>query len=694
MILFNPKSVAVVGASRDKNKVGHKILKNILADFRGKIYPVNPKAKKIGGLTCYPTIGEIPGKVDLAVVAIPSVLVPGVLEECGRKKIGYVVVISSGFKETGASGAELERECLGVVRKYSMRMVGPNCLGVIDTSSGLNATFATKMPCSGNIAFMSQSGALCSAILDWADVEEVGFSKFISLGNKADLGENEFLGILEKDENTAVILAYLEGLKDGRKFMKLGKRISKKKPVIILKSGRTSAGKKAVASHTGTLAGSDNAYNALFRQCGVLRADSGEELFDYAVAFSHQPTPKNSRVAVVTNAGGPGIMATDACEKAGLELASFSRKTINFLRKNLPPAANIYNPVDLLGDARSDRYSQVLEVLLRDRGVDVVMVLLTPQAMTDSENIAESVGRISKKYSKPVLCGFMGGSDIASALGVLREVGIPNYPYPERAAKTIKGMVDYQKYKTKKYLKVERFRVDAEKVCGIISEAVKRAQLSLISDSAAVLEAYGIPTSKSHVVSTLNEAVSAAQEIGYPVALKIISPDIIHKSDIGGVILDVTEDGIKTCYNKLMRNVGKFMPDARIQGVMVQEMVSGGREVILGVNRDPQLGPVLMFGLGGIYIEVLKDVSFRIAPINRAEACEMVSEVSAYRLLQGVRGEQPSDIESIVDCLLRLSQLSVDHPQIAEVDVNPLKVFEEGKGCKAVDARIILGGTK
>lgn len=692
--LFSPGSVAVVGASRDESKVGYAVLRNLRESFKGRIYPVNPKADELEGLKCFKSVSEIPGEVDLAVIVVPSNFVAGVLEECGEKGVQAVVVISAGFKEVGLEGAKLEREILDTIKKYGMSMVGPNCLGVIDTCSGLNASFASRAPLRGSIAFMSQSGALCSAILDWAALENVGFSKFVSLGNKADLCENDFLEVFSDDEETNVILAYLEGLKDGRAFMELMHGVSQNKPVIVLKAGTTRAGIKAAASHTGTLAGSDKAYEAAFRQCGVIRVSSGEELFDFAEAFSTQPLPKGDRVAIITNAGGPGIMAADACEKHELKLALLSQETIDELKSNLPAAASIYNPVDVLGDASHERFDMALTALLRDSGVDGVIVLLTPQAMTDMLEIAESVSSVVKKHGKPVLCSFMGGVDVSEGVDMLQKNGVPNYPYPERAAKTMKAMVKYTRLRDRVYEDPPKFKVSKSRVKEVFAKARSEGRLNLGLESIEVLDAYGIKTSKSKTVGGLEGAKAFAEEIGYPVVLKIVSPDILHKSDVGCVKVNVGREKFESAYNQIMSNALKYMPDANILGMLVQEMVSTGKEVILGMSKDPQLGPLLMFGLGGVYVEVLKDVVFRVAPVNELTAKEMVSEIKSYQLLKGVRGEPPSDIDSVVDTILRLSQLVTDFPEIAELDLNPSKVFKEGEGYSVIDVRIILEDQK
>jgi acetyltransferase len=689
--IFDARSCAVIGASAEKGKVGYAVVENLKDSFKGRIYPVNPKYRRLQGLPCFPSVLDIKAPVDLAVVSIPAKFVPQVLLECGRKKIPNAVVISAGFKETGAEGAKLEKECIEIARKHGMRILGPNCLGIISTASGLNATFASQTPIQGNIAFMSQSGALCTAILDWAEVEGVGFSNFVSLGNKADLSENDFLALFGSDKKTNVILSYLESLVDGGRFMALSRRVTKRKPVIVLKAGRTQAGAKAAASHTGALAGSDSAFDAALAQCGVIRVESGEQLFDFAQAFSVQPTPRGDRVAIVTNAGGPGIMTTDACDRRGLRLASFSEKTLNQLRKNLPPSANIYNPVDVLGDADAARYALAVEAVLSDRNVDSAVCVLTPQAMTDSKAIAEEVARVSRAKRKTVVACFMGGTDMKAGVAQLKAAGIPNYPYPERAAEVVASMVRYARIRKFRHKKPPQLSgIDRKKAEAIVKAFYRTGRVAFGLDCFALLEAYGVRTLKSRFVTSPGEAKKAAEELGFPVAVKVASQDILHKSDVGGVALNVGREEFEHAYNKVLFSARKFMPKARIEGVFVQEMISRGREVIVGINREPQIGSIVMFGLGGIYVEVMKDVSFRVAPLNEDEARNMIPEVKGYRILSGARGEAPSDVASLIDLLLRVSRLSADFPEILELDLNPVKVFEAGAGFTVVDARMVL----
>jgi len=688
-----PRAVAVIGASRDQEKLGYGVLSNIIqCGYPGRVYPINPKADEILGLKCYPRVLDVADPIDLAIIVIPNKYVASSLEECGQKGIKGAVIISAGFREAGLEGVRMERELVAIAKSYGMRIIGPNCLGVIDTICPLDASFAAGMPPQGKIAFMSQSGALCTAILDWALAAEIGFSRFVSLGNKADLDEVDLLAAWENDPHSKVILTYIEGLSEGRKFMEVARRVTQRIPVIAVKSGSTDAGSRAVSSHTGSLAGSARAYESAFRQSGVLRAESIEHLFDYSLAFAYQPVLRGGRIAIVTNAGGPGVMATDALEQEGLSLASLNRETIDFLHDHLPAAANIYNPIDVLGDAPTDRYVLALEAALQDENVDGVIVMLAPQVMTQVEETAEAVGRIVARYDKPVLGCFMGQAKIGPGIKVLNQYKVPNYPFPERAVGALKAMLEYRRWLDRPPWETERFDVDQARVRQIFDQ-VRADGRQTIGDAEArdIMKAYGIRIPASELATTADEAVDFAEEIGYPVVMKIASPDILHKTDIGGVKLGISDASeVRDAFDLLVYRATRYMPDAEIWGCLVQEMVRGGKEVIVGMNCDPQFGPLMMFGLGGIYVEALKDVAFRIAPFSRREAEEMITEIRAYSLLRGVRGEKTSDIEAIVDTLLRLSQLVTDFPDIMEMDINPLMVFEEGRGVVGVDMRLVL----
>jgi acetyl coenzyme A synthetase (ADP forming)-like protein len=689
---FNPNSVAVIGASREPGKVGYELLKNLQENgFPGNIYPVNPRAVEILGLKAYGSVTDVPNQIGLAVIVVPARFTPSVIEDCGKRGIDSAIIISAGFKEAGLEGSKLEQEVAQCASKFNMRVLGPNCLGIIDTGSRLNASFARGMPSKGNIAFFSQSGALGTAVLDWAIEGDIGFSRFISLGNKMDISESDLLEALADDLNTNVILGYIEGVKDGRAFMKAATDATRKKPVIILKSGSTAAGARAASSHTGTLAGSENAFRAAFKQCGVIRATSIESLFDYALVMAHQPLPEGNRLAIVTNAGGPGIIAADACEKSELSMASFQIETVENLRSSLPPTAALYNPIDVIGDAKADRYISALQGVQTDKNTDMVLVLLTPQAMTEPVVTAQAMIDTFSNGSKPVVASFMGGSGVRDGADTLRKGRIPNYPNPERAISALEAASRYSRWKNDPIqYEEERLSVDNRKVSEILKRAEHQSENTLIGhDAMEVLSEYGFAVPKTGLAETGSEAVAVADEIGYPVVVKISSPDILHKSDIGGVRLGLrSAEEVERAFEEVVSAARRFMPTALITGVTVDQMIPAGKEVILGMAKDPDFGPMLMFGLGGIYVEVLKDVAFRIASIDRRQALSMISEIQTYQLLRGVRGEEPSDIESIAESILKVSQLVTDFPEIIEMDINPLMVMTRGQGAVAVDCRI------
>jgi acetyl coenzyme A synthetase (ADP forming)-like protein len=693
--IFNPKSVAIIGASRTPGKVGYVLTKNMIdSGYDGEIYPVNPNAEEILGLKAYPSVMDVPGNVDLAVIAIPSAYVLMVAEECGEKGVKALVVISAGFKETGHEGAMLERQLVAVGEKYGMRIQGPNCLGLINTAVPINLSFAAGMPRRGRIGFISQSGALGTAVLDWVLQQDIGFHSFISLGNKGDLDEVDYIEAMGEDEDIAVILLYLESIEKGRRFLDVASEVVEKKPVIILKGGTSNAGARAAGSHTGALVGSFLAYKTAFDRAGVILAGSVEELFNYAIAFTLQPLPKGEGVAIVTNAGGPGILATDLSEKLGVRMAGISSETRNRLRNGLPPAAATGNPVDVLGDAKADRYKFAVETVLRDGRVYAVVVLLTPQAMTESMETALALAEIMKRdLGKPVIAVFMGGNSVKEAAEYLNDSGIPCYDFPEKGIKTISAMYEYSRFLREPVYPPARFKdVDREAVREIIDTVRKDGRVVLLSNEAAdVVEAYGIAAPENRLAQSPEEAANYAEELGYPVVLRIVSPDILHKTDVGGVALNLNSaEEVASAYDGIITSVSRYMPRARIYGVMVYHMVPRGREMIIGMSQDVQFGPLMMFGLGGIYVNFLKDVSFRLAPLSEPEARGMIEETKAFTLLKGIRGEPPSDIESIKMTLLRVGQLVSDFPEIVEMDINPIIVYGEGEGCTALDVKITL----
>jgi acetyl coenzyme A synthetase (ADP forming)-like protein len=697
--IFHPKTLAVVGASREPGSVGHSLLAKIIdSRFQGIVYPVNPNAKGILGIKSYPNVTEIPDIVDLAVVIVPAQLVPIILEECGQKNIKGAIVISAGFKEIGGEGIALENKVRNIIANYNIALVGPNCLGVInaDPSTSLNATFGTQMPQEGNIAFMSQSGALCVAVLDYAIESNVGFSKFISMGNKAGINENELLLYLKEDPKTDVILMYLEDLVDGREFMSIAREITthprNPKPIIALKAGRTLLGAKAASSHTGSLAGSDKVYNAIFDQCGVLRGDTLEEIFDYVKAFSSQPLPLGENVAIITNSGGPGILATDACIQHGLKIAPFTDTTKRALKKILPPTASINNPVDLIAEAQHKQYEATLKEILSQKDIHAAMVILTPTSFTDVEKITWAIVKATKSQKKPLVCCYLGVYDVSKGIDILEKNGIPAYRFPESAAKVLSVMTHFTQWLTRPKTGIKTFDVKIEKAKKIIRSVQDQGRAFLLEHEAYdVLKAYGFPVIRSEIATNARQAEEAAQKCGFPVVLKIVSPDILHKFDFGGVLLNIkNKKEVRAAYHTINQNIGKNNPQAEITGVIVERMVPPGKEVILGMNRDPQFGPILMFGLGGTYVEALEDVTFRLAPIRELTASIMIKKTKTHKILDGFRGEPVYDLEAIEECLKRLSQLVTDIEEIKELDINPLIVYEKGKGCTIVDARIIL----
>ncbi|KMQ52670.1 Acetyl-CoA synthetase [Chitinispirillum alkaliphilum] len=691
--LLRPKSVAVIGASSDSKKVGNNVLDNIIkGGFEGDIYPINPKVDEILGVKCYKSLDEVPGTVDLAVIVIKRDLVIPMLRDCASNGVKAVIVITAGFGETGEEGRKLQREIVQIVRQNNMTMVGPNCLGLINPWHKLNASFGQGLNEAGSIGLISQSGALITAIQDMSVENRIGFSMLASLGNKAALDEVDFLNNLHYDDNTKVIAAYLEDISRGQEFMRVAERVGKTKPILILKSGRTAAGAQAASSHTGSLAGADSAYNSAFERSGVIRVDSIEHLFDISTAFAYQPLPKGDRVAVVTNAGGPGIMMTDALEMAGLKMAKLDDGVKENLMKELPCAASVHNPVDVLGDAGGDLYGSSMDTLLASDKVDSLIVILTPQKMTDDVAIANAIVECSKKYEKPILACFMGADIVSKGVEILRENRIPQYSIPERAARAMREMVTYSRYKSRPLRVVERFAVNKIPVIKTIRAIMSTGYMEIgEADAKAILKAYNFNVPPGLVATNVEEAAKFSSEVGFPVAMKISSPDILHKSDVGGVKVGMQNaSAVEDAFELMMLRVKRKKPDADIKGVLIERMIFGGREVILGMKKDPQFGPVLMFGLGGIFVEVLKDVSFGLAPLTSEECIKMIESTKSYKLLTGARGEKPYDILAIVENLQRMSQLVIDFPEISEIDINPLKVGHEGDGAFVVDARIVL----
>jgi len=689
---FDPKSVAIVGASTQKTKVGYEILENMIkAGFPGKIYPVNNKAEEILGLKCYPelpSIGEVP---DLVVIVVPAPVVPAIMMQCGKLGVKAVIIITAGFKEVGKEGLALEQRITQTATQYGIRVIGPNCLGIIAPAKHINASFGGDLPAPGGIGYLSQSGALLAAILDMANASGIGFSKLVSIGNKIDVNELDLVSALGDDPDTKVIAGYLESITDGNLFVRRAEVISNDKPILLIKSGGTAVGAKAASSHTGSLAGGETAYEAGFERAGIIRCASIVKQFEYAEAFAMQPLPAGNRVAIITNAGGPGIMAADAIEREGLGFAQLAQATKDKLAGFLPAASNIHNPVDILGDALADRYEFALDTVLDDPGVDIALVMLTPQAMTECLPTAEAVARVvKKKPGKTVLACFIGAEKIAEALGVLRAANVPQYVAPENAVDVIKVMTEHVRWRTKPKRVVRLFPVNRHKVEIIIERHIRQG-LREVGEAEAkdILEAYGFVTPKGSLATSPEQAANIADQIGYPVVMKIWSPDIIHKSDVGGVKLGMrNSQEVMDAFDLMMYRVPRKAPQAQILGVLVQQMCKGVREVILGMNRDPRFGPLMMFGMGGTMVEVMKDVSFYLAPLTADEAKQMLISTRTYKMLQGVRGEEGVDIEAIAEGLQRLSQLVTEYPQIQELDINPYVVGPRGTVPIAVDARM------
>ncbi len=697
--ILSPKSIAVVGASTRPGTVGNDIFRNLLlCGFNGPVYPINPKAPHVMGVFAYPTLIDVPAPVDLAVLIVPSAAALGVIDEAIAKKVHGLVVISAGFKEVGHDGAALEDQLREKVQAAGIPLIGPNCLGVINTHADvrMNATFGRKMPAAGNLGFLSQSGALCTSVLDYAEDRNMGFSKFISFGNKADVNEIDLLDYLAQDEDTAVIAMYLEDVTNGRQFIETARTIfwETHKPMLCLKSGRSAEGAKAVSSHTGSLAGSDSVYDALLVQSGVQRVETIAELFDYAALYTTQPLPKGSRVAIITNAGGPGIMATDAAIRNGLQLAELSKATQDKLRPALPAAASLRNPVDVIGDARSDRYKAAVRTVLEDPGVDMGIVILTPQSMTEIEETAAVVPEAVKGIHKPVVCSFMGVRDVAPGAAILRQAHIPNYPFPEdgvRALAAAVRLVTLQEVPHRSMVNMTDCDVAAARK--IIEKTLgdKDSYYMGQAECRPLFECYRLPLLKSGVACSPDEAANLAVEIGGPLAMKVMSADVIHKYDAGGVMLKVVgPDQARAAFAQIHENVLKHVPGAKIRGILIEQMAPKGVEVILGASRDARFGPLMMFGLGGTLVEVLKDVSFRLAPMWQISAERMVRSIKAFKLLEGFRGIPPSDVDSIIDILLRLSHMVCNHPEISELDINPLIVHARGQGSSVADSRVML----
>jgi acetate---CoA ligase (ADP-forming) len=644
----------------------------------------------------YRTVSDIPGEIDVAIITVPKELALAVAEECGVRGVRTLIVITAGFKEVGPAGLEREQQLLSIAQKYGMRMIGPNCLGVVSTAADvrMNATFAPIMPPAGPVSFMSQSGAMGVTILDYAAEYGIGIHHFVSVGNKADVSGNDLIQYWADDAATRVILMYLENFGNPRHFTRIAREVTKVKPIIAVKAGRTAAGARAASSHTGALAGLDSATDALLAQCGVIRVDTVGELFDLAMAFGHLPVPKGNRVAVVTNAGGPGIIITDACEARGLSVAELSEETQARLREHLPEEASVRNPVDMIASATPESYRIALEAVLSDPNIDAAIAAFVPPLRVRQQDVARSIVAAREAHpGKPMLAVLMGRAGLPEGRADLRDAGIPAYIFPESAARSLAAMYRYGEWVKRPAGEIRQFNVDHATVAEIIATAQEAGADYLERNAVlAILDAYGIPTLRAGGAASAAEAVEAARQIGLPVVLKIDSPDIVHKTDVGGVVLDLrTEADVRAAFDAMMKRIGEQMPEARLDGVTVERYVKGGRETIIGVSHDPSFGPVVMFGLGGIYVEAVKDVTFRVQPVSDIDAQEMIRSIRGVKLLEGIRGEPPADMKILQETVQRISQLVGDHPAILEMDINPFVVFE--KGGLVVDARIRIAAT-
>lgn len=691
---INPRGVAVIGASTDPNKLGYGLSRNLIqSHYQGAIHFVNPKGGQLLGRPVYPTIADIPDPVDLAVILIPAPYVPQVLKECGQRGIPAAIIGSGGFREVSAQGAALEADCLLIAREFGIRLLGPNCVGLLDTHLPIDTTFLPPPgPTPGDVAFVSHSGAICAAVIDWARGQGYGLSRMVSLGNQADVCETDMLVPVASDPYTRVLALYLEGIRDGRKFVEQARIVTRDKPVIAIKVGRFKSGQRAVASHTGALAGQESAYSAAFRRAGVLRAMTTEGMFDRARALAWCPLPEGRRVAVITNAGGPGVTAADALESLGLKMAEFSETTRAALEKILPPAASLNNPVDMLASASPDQFARSLQIVLADPGVDSAMVIYPTPPMFTSGAVAKAVIPVVHNAHKPVVVAVMGERLIQEAVEHLRAARIPEYRFPERAAAALSALVD--RLELLEFAQAEPVLaedVEPDAVAAILGSVPSSSGYGFLppETSLEILEAYGIPTMKIHLARDSEEAVAYTRKIGFPVAVKVASPDIPHKSDVGGVILNLEdEDSVRAGFESVIRRSRGVHPAALIEGVHIQRMVPSGQEVIIGAVQDTQFGALVMFGSGGIEVEGLKDVVFALAPLTQLEAEDMLKSTWAGRKLSGFRVLPPADRSAVMDVLFRLAQLAADHPRLAEIEINPLRVLPEGQGAVAVDVRI------
>ena len=692
-VFLSPKSIAVIGASDKQGSVGRAITSNIMNGYKGIVYPISPTRETVFDQKAYKSVLDVPNSIDLAVVITKNTIVPVVLEECGKKKIKGAIVITAGFKEVDEEGKKLEQKLKDIATKYGVKVIGPNCLGVmnLEPQTMMNSTFLKITPKSGKIALVSQSGAICAALVEDASAQGIGFSAVVSMGNKADMTEIDILKMLADHEQTKVIVMYLEDMGDGQEFLKVCKQITKnnKKPILVLKSGRSPEGAKAAMSHTGALMGSDEIYDAVIKQSGAIRVDTMEELFDYATAFSKQPLPTEGDLVIVSNAGGPAIISTDSCSKLGIKMAKIEeiRPKIDAV---IPPWGSSRNPVDIVGDADFNRFENVLNEVLAHKNVGSVISMCTPSATLDYDKLAEVIVKMSKKYKKTMLASLMGLDEGITNREILANGDVPYYTYAEGSIRALKAMLRFADWIKTPEGNIAKFDVDKEKASKVFDKVKDEGRTNLLEEEGLeILSAYGFPLPKSILAKTEDEAVEAANKIGYPTVMKIASPQIVHKSDAGGVKVNLSSDKeVRDAFKVIVDNAKKYDSKAEIKGVLIVEMVKGGKEMIIGSKLEPGFGPVVMLGMGGIYVEILKDVTFRLAPFTDQEANDMISSIKTKKLLEGVRGEKPSDVEKLSECIQRLSQLVTDFREIKELDMNPVLVMQKGEGCKILDVRI------
>jgi acetyltransferase len=700
--LLKPQSIAVVGASRRTGSIGRQILHQLIEyEYRGMLFPVNPNADFIHSMKAYPSVTSIPDRVDLAIIVVPREAVLTVVEDCGKKCVKGLVVITAGYSETGEEGRKMEAELGEQIRRYGMRMIGPNCMGLINTDPAvhMDATFAPTLPLPGRIAFMSQSGALGVAILNIAQQLDIGFSYFVGLGNRTDVSPNELLLYWEDDSNTDLILMYLESIGDIKSFMQAARRISKRKPILAVKSGRTAAGAKAAMSHTGALSalqGLDIAADALLEQSGVIRVNTVEELFDLALGLSKNPLPHGNRLGILSNAGGPAIMATDTAVSLGLRVGELCETTRTALRRLLPPEAIVQNPIDMTPRSDRSQYDACAQILLEDDGVDSLLVVFVPPMMIDAMDIVEGLGALRKKFDKPVFGVFMAPDEFFQELNQKHPGHMSIYLFPESAAHALAALDRYRQWREKPLGEVRVFDVDRKAAIELLNEVRRQGRSELTPlEAQRLLECYGIAVARAVAAKDGKELGEVARAVRYPVVLKAVAPGLVHKTEAGGVRLDIhTPEELMDAAREMTAEVKRRHPASAItqgsMGFLVQEYVRGGREIIVGMTHDPKFGPLVMFGLGGIYVETFNDVVFRVPPVTDLEAQEMIRQIRGYRLLEGVRGEPAVGLAGLAEILERFSQLVEDLPQLAEMDINPLMVFPEAKDFRAVDIRVRL----